>query len=74
MKSTFWSLDEIISRHIERRSSTNEVPMGSPSAISTAKNQPFISSTQRVSGVLQWGFSTWGVEPVIGVDAPQNRK
>jgi len=74
MKPNFRSLDEIISNHIERQSSTNEVPMGSPNAVLSAQSQPFFNSSSQVKGVLQWGFSTWGVEPVIGIDAPQNRK
>lgn len=73
MNSNFRSLDEAISFHIERLNATREIPMGSPIAVLTGQNQPFINSQTQVKGVLQWGFSTWGVEPVIGIDAPQNR-
>ena len=74
MKPNFRSLDEIISNHIERLNTTREVPMGSPDAVLSGTSQPFFNSASQVKGVLQWGFSTWGVEPVIGIDAPQNRK
>lgn len=74
MKPTFRSLDEAISYHIERLKTTRELPMGSPNAVLTGENQPFFNSASQVKGVLQWGFSTWGVEPVIGIDLPQNRK
>ena len=73
MNPNFRSLDEIISYHIERLNTAREIPMGSPDAVLNATSQPFINSASQVTGVLQWGFSTWGVEPVIGIDAPQNR-
>lgn len=74
MKSNFKSLDEIINNHIERKTSSHEIPMGSLSAVLTGQSQPFTNSMSQTKGVLQWGFSTWGVESVIGIDAPQNRK
>ena len=74
MNPNFRSLDEAINYHIERLNATREIPMGSPTAVLTGQNQPFFNSSSQVKGVLQWGFSTWGVEPVIGIDAPQNRR
>jgi len=69
----FRSLDDIIKYQLERRQTTREMPMGSPGAVTSGINQPFINSSSQVKGVLQWGFSTWGVESVIGFDTPQNR-
>jgi hypothetical protein len=69
----FRSLDDIIKYQLERRQINRELPMGSPGAVTSGVNQPFINSASQVKGVLQWGFSTWGVEPVIGSDTPQNR-
>jgi hypothetical protein len=75
MSANFRSLDEAINFHLQRmNSNTREIPMGSPNAVLTGKNQPFENSLIQSKGVLQWGFSTWGVESVTGLDSPQDRK
>lgn len=63
----FQSLSEVIGKSLDKYSRVNAHGMGNPLSLMDGQ---FIYNTAdyETTGVLRWGFSVWGIDPVIGAD------
>lgn len=67
----FRGLSDVIQQRVQESLSAAQYPPGSP--LSVQAGQAYVRPNQDdlVSyDVQRWGFSTWGVEPMIGAEYP----
>ena len=48
-----------------------DMPAASPLAAITGANLPFDRDRPAPTGILRWGFSTWGVDGVVSESKPK---
>lgn len=69
----FFTLSDAIRAQVEQLLPPANIPTGSPLAPSLSASAPLPSNSDSpVSGIQRWGFSTWGVEPFIGQEFPED--
>ncbi len=49
------------------------LPTASTIALQSGQALPPLAPETPQTNVLRWGFSTWGIEPVIGVAFPEDQ-
>jgi hypothetical protein len=68
----FRTLSEAIRTQVAEYAPRLDVAVGTPLAAQLAQNLANTLSDDPQSGVLRWGSSTWGIEPVIGLPFPES--
>lgn len=66
----FRTLSEAIIFQVERVAPKISISPASPLAVLTGQNLPVFQADNSQAGVLRWGASTWGIEPVTNLYKP----
>lgn len=65
----FKGLSEIINDRISEYASDTKIPYGTPESVIEGQFV-YLAQNDSPTGILRWGFSKWGIDPVIGVSLP----
>ena len=66
----FRKLSEAVIFYVEQNAPSFNISPASPIAVMTGQSISTIKFDNSQSGVLRWGASTWGIEPVTNLYKP----